>query len=150
MRAAVQHWEVCRSMKAWMFISQCVISKIIHKAVCTRTWIRYLLLSLSTLHVSRALQQNAYMCEYMAICRLVRMCVSACAYVCVCLYTSSPVELGISRCISTGEDRRAGEGYVRQRRGKSLITLFCREKERILKQKEWETEEDVGRKQRIW
>lgn len=43
----------------------------------------------------------------------------------VCEYTSSPVELGVSWCIPIGEDRRAGEGCVRQRGGQGLVTLLC-------------------------
>lgn len=79
----------------------------------------------------------------------------ACIYtqhLCLCEYvvfhgvlrTSSPVELGISGCVSAGEDRRAGEGCVKQRRGQSLITLLCGER-KSMETEEWEKEHREGK-----
>lgn len=42
--------------------------------------------------------------------------------------TSSFIQLGISRCIATGEHRGAGEGIMRERRDQGFVAFFCRRK----------------------
>lgn len=65
-RAAVPHYRACHSMMAWTFTSECVICKIIHKDVCTCTWILFLLCPLSTLcaHIRPSMYSNHVQVSY--------------------------------------------------------------------------------------
>ena len=103
----------CAGMTLWrlgpLFSLVCKIS---HQETCACPRRRYV----STLHIQHS-------CEYTdrrRVCLCVFMCDS----------TSSPVELGVSGCVSIGENRWAGEGCVRQRGGQGIVTFCCGETEK--------------------
>ncbi len=82
-RAAVQHYEACHSMKARTFTSQCAIGNIIHNAVCTCTWFRYLLFLLSIVGVytvylspcTSIMYARAHAHQQVFLCMFVQVCV---------------------------------------------------------------------------